>query len=115
MNYAEFKDRRSYERFAVPIPLSYDDADFTAATATKTNDISVEGLSLVTDKSLIPGTGLDICLQMIDNGERILLKGRVIWSRIVESGRYRAGVKIELPKLKPIALVLRTIKSRRKY
>lgn len=115
MNYERPQERRSYERFAVPIPVFYEDANFTARTDAKTNDISVEGLSLSTDKSLIPGTVLDICLQMIDNGEKILLKGRVIWSRIVEFGRYRAGVKIELSKLKPIALVLRTIKSRRKY
>jgi len=50
-----------------------------------------------------------------DNGEEILRKGKVVWSRMVNSIKYRIGIKLEEPNLKPIPIILRTIGNKRKY
>ena len=77
----------------------------------ETSDISAAGLGLITEKKLLPGIELDICLRMRDNGEEINLKGKVIWTSLSVTGKYKVGVKLEERQLKPIPLVLRVLKS----
>ena len=81
----------------------------------QTHDISAQGLGLITDKKLEPGTCLDLNLQMPDNAEKINRKAKVVWIAVLDSKTNRVGIKLEEQKLNPIALVLRTINYQRKY
>jgi len=109
-----FTEKRAFPRFPISIPLSYRDPNLCSVVNTKTYDISAMGIGLVTDKELSPDTCLQICLHMVDNGEKINIKGKVAWVAKFASDKYRVGIKLE-EKLKPIPLVLRSINFERKY
>lgn len=109
-----FTEKRIFPRFTITIPLTFfvqkSDKSFTA----QTHDISTQGVCIVANEELPSGLDLDMRIQMMDNNEKICLKGKVIWSCMIDSGKYKIGVKLEEPKLKPIPLVLRTIMAQRK-
>lgn len=114
MENSPFIKRRAYPRLPVNIPLRFSIPNSNNTFYTQTHNISSEGLSFETEKELIIGTCLDICLRMIDNNEEIYRKGKVIWSKITDSLKYMVGIKIENPQIKPTPLVLRTISAQRK-
>jgi hypothetical protein len=108
-------NRRAYPRFRIALSTCCSEADSNPIIEAQTHDISTEGISIIADKQLSPGTWLDIYIKIIDNGEEIHKKGIVVWSSKNDSGRYRIGVKIEGEKLNPIPIVLRTVKAKNKY
>jgi hypothetical protein len=114
MENSPFVERRTYPRLPVNIPLRFSIPNSNSTFYTQTNNISAEGLSFETEKELVIGTCLDICLRMIDNNEEIYRKGKVIWSKMLDVFKYRIGIKIEKPQIKPIPLVLRTVSAQRK-
>ncbi len=110
-----FIEKRAYPRFPIGIPLSYPDTSLNDTIHTQTYDISTEGLSIIIDKELPVGSSLDICLHMPDTQEEIYRKGKVVWLKTVNPKKYRIGIKLEKPYLKPITLVLRIIQAKRHY
>jgi len=115
MENSEFIEKRAFPRFPVNIQLRYLDAGLDKIIRTQTFDISAQGLCMIADKELPPGFSLDIFLQMIDDGEKIYRKGKVVWANVIGSEKYRVGIKLEEPRLEPIPLVLRTIMSQKGY
>ena len=115
MNYNGFQEKRVDVRFDVPIQVTYLDPDNDYVVQAQAKNISAKGLGLVTNKALIPGTILEVCLQMADNQEKIRRRCKVVWSNSLETGSIRLGVELEEPKLKPVPLVLRTIMTQRRY
>jgi hypothetical protein len=114
MDNLSFVEKRIFPRFQISIPLNCLDLNSNIAINTQTCDISAEGLCTIIDKEISPGASLDICLNMPDNGEQICKRGRIIWSKRINSD-YRVGIKLEAPKLNTIMLVLRIINYRIKY
>ena len=108
-------EKRAFPRFPVNIPLNYTENNSQKTGSAQTHDISALGLCIITREKLAAGQRLDICLWMTDNGEQINRRGKVIWSDSFDYYKYKSGVQLEEPKLKPIELVLRTIKTQRKY
>lgn len=106
-------ERRQSIRFPVTIPISYFAADSENSVYIKTRDISEEGLCLVAHKPLPVGAYLDIYIQLIDTGEKIYKRGRIVWLSSVDPDKYRVGIKLEPPKIKPIPIALRTIRTLR--
>ncbi|MBU1871122.1 PilZ domain-containing protein [Patescibacteria group bacterium] len=107
------KERRLFTRFPVRILLKYFNLNLPGEpNLQRTNDISAQGICLVTDEELKVDTQLDIWLQMPDNGEQIYIKGRVIWTSMVKPNKYRVGVNLENTELNPILLALKTINVR---
>jgi len=115
MQNAPFIEKRAFPRFAVAIPLSYTGANSNKPIQVQTHDISAQGLCIVTDEFLPQGEYLDICLQMVDNGEQIYRRGKIIWLSATDTNKCKIGIKLEEPKIKSISIVLRTIKSQRNY
>jgi len=111
MQNAEFEEKRAHTRFAAHIPVEYCQENSDTRVISVTNNISVEGICLVTNKPVPAGGTLEIYLKMSDNGEKICTKGKVVWSVQVKADNYQIGIKLEESKLKPIPLVLRTIKT----
>jgi len=115
MENSAFIEKRAFHRFPVNIPLNYFLSDSERMVRAQTYDISEQGLGVVTNEELPVGYCVDIRLQMIDNGEQIYRRGRVVWTKTINFNKYRAGIKLEQPGLKPIQIVLRTIKALRDY
>jgi hypothetical protein len=107
-------DKRSTPRFQVSIPVRQIQHDNTMVNS-HTFDISANGMGLVMDGELPLGQSLDIDMWMPDTGETIRVRGKAIWMTVAGPGRYRAGILIENDHLKPIPLVLRTIRLRSHY
>jgi hypothetical protein len=109
-----FIEKRSSPRFQINIPLICSEPDLRKEFHALTRDISAQGLCAVLDRDLLPDTFLDINIQMLDNDEQIYRRGRVVWSKRINSN-YKIGIKLEEPKLNSTMLVLRTINYRIKY
>ena len=109
-----FIEKRSSPRFQINIPLICSESDSSREFHAFTRHISAQGLCAVSEQDLLPETCLDIRMQMPDNDERIYRKGRVVWSKKINSN-YKIGIKLEEPKLNSTLLVLRTINYRIKY
>lgn len=75
----------------------------------QTEDLSVKGIGLVTEKELLPKTLLEIWLPIIDKGEVFYTKGNVAWSRQCEPNKYRVGIELEKPEAMGILQVIRAI------
>ncbi len=110
-----FKEKRAFARFPVKIFLRYFNLNLPGETHAQTKDISAKGLCLVIREALAVDTPLDIWLQMPDNGEQIYIKGKVIWSNMIEPDRYRVGISLENTELNPILLALKAIQVRIKH
>jgi hypothetical protein len=115
MQSTSFNEKRTHPRYPITIPLNYFEPTQEKNDHAATHDISQEGMCLVIDKNLFPGASLDIFIQMLDNGEKIYRKGRVVWSQIMQTGKYHGGIKLEEQELKPVPLILRTIMAQRHY
>jgi len=107
-----FKERRAFARFPVKIFLRYFNLKLPGEIHAQTKDISAKGICLEIKEALAAETPLDIWLQMPDNGEQIYIKGKVIWSNMIESDRYRVGISLENTELNPILLALKAIQVR---
>jgi len=110
-----FTEKRTYPRFNVSIPLSCFDLNSDKKINAQSHDISTEGLGIIVVKPIPVGAELDICIHMLDNGEKIYRKGKVVWSNEIDSGSYRIGIRLEEQKLDPVPLVLRTIMAQKDY
>jgi hypothetical protein len=110
-----FKERRVFARFPVKILLRYFNLNSLGEAHAQTQDISAKGICLVTREALAEDTPLDIWLQMPDNGEQIYIKGKVVWSNMIEPDKYRVGVNLENTELNPISLALKAIQVRIKH
>jgi len=110
--------------------LRYSNLNSLGEAHAQTQDISAKGLCLVTEEALAADTPLDIWLQMPNNGEQIYIKGKVVWSNMIEpdkpvrqwfgfpysqSHKYRVGVNLENTELNPILLALKAIQVRIKH
>lgn len=115
MHKPDFRERRSFPRFPISMSLAYSKLNSDKRASAHTHDISAQGSGIITDEELPTGSSLDICLTMLDDGARIYKRGTVVWSCQLDFNKYRAGVQLEKPCLKPIPLVLRTIRAQRKY
>ena len=110
-----FIEKRSAPRFPVTIPLTYCYADSGDKFSAQTQDIGSGGMGAVTDREVLAGDYLNVCLHMADNGEEIHRRGRVVWVNKLSQDKYRVGLEFEGKNLKPISIVLRTIISQQNY
>lgn len=110
----EFVEKRLSPRFPVKIPLLYSQSQ-DEKVGGQTCDISSTGLCIISSRQLPRGAGVEVVLRIPDNGEEIFTKGTVVYSKGLEGGLFRTGVKLEDKPLRPVPLVLRTINSRLQY
>jgi hypothetical protein len=113
-----FLERRTFPRFTIALPLTCSEFDFNKKIEAKTLNISAVGLCIITDieagLAVIPGDYLDVYLQVTNNGEWIYRKGKVVWSEPVLYSKYKFGIQLEEPKIKPISIILKILKSKSK-
>jgi Tfp pilus assembly protein PilZ len=114
MENTENKERRAHPRFGISIPALYCSVDSTELSRGYTHDISVGGICLVGNSCFPHGTCVDVILEMMDTNERIYNKGKIVWYQEVDNANVFLGIKLD-GFLKPIPLVLRSIKILRQY
>ena len=108
-------DRRKFVRFPVSIILKCQGAAACAKSASRTHDISIKGVGIVTSEQFELGSCVNMFLTMPDNGEEIQATGKVIWEdrNGKDTSKFRLGIFLEEANLKPIPLVLRTMQAGR--
>lgn len=115
MNCHAFIERRLCPRFPVTLCVNCFDIHSERKVDGKTQDISAQGLRLLSDKPLLSGYHLEIFIKMSDNGEKIYRKGKVVWSSIGDQKKYHVGVFLDEKSLNPVPIVLRTIMAEKNY
>ncbi|MFH1247547.1 MAG: PilZ domain-containing protein [Candidatus Omnitrophota bacterium] len=102
MKQEESKDRRIFSRLPARFTLKYLDANSSQEGQGLAQDISVKGVGFDTSALLLPHTALEMWLEVPDTSQKIYTRGEVVWSRMVEPGRYRSGVNLERADFKDI-------------
>lgn len=94
MEEINFEDRRLFLRFNIDLPLRYFNISLNKKGRASTRNISANGIGIITDEELPAHSLLDIWLDAPDTGEVLNTKGEVVWSRLLEPGKYLVGVKL---------------------
>lgn len=108
----KMEDRRIFERFRAHFPLRFLSVGENRECRAVTQDISAKGVGFVTNEELIPHAPLEMWLEVPDKGEPIYARGEVVWSKMVEPTRFRAGVELEKADFMGISRVLRTMREK---
>lgn len=108
-------DKRHAPRFQVAVPIKNIISQSVLQVNAYTTDISSSGIGVMLDKQIALNEELEICLKMADNGEEIVVRGRTQWLQVVGQNKFRAGIVLVNSSLKPIPLVLRSIRSHFRY
>jgi len=107
-------EKRAFPRFSAHLPLLYSLRGNGRDIPTETHDISAEGLCIYMQNRQEAGTPVGLQIQI--NGEKeISRQGRVVWSALDETGKYKTGIKLDNPALKPVNLILTAIKTEKNY
>ncbi|HOW43289.1 MAG TPA: PilZ domain-containing protein [Candidatus Omnitrophota bacterium] len=108
-------DKRRAPRFQVTIFTKQKDLATGQELSAHTFDISATGIGLMTDTEIPLGHPIELSLCMPDNGEEVHASGKAVWMTLAGPHKYRVGINLDTTALKPIPLVLRTIRMRTRY
>ena len=109
MQEKELKDRRIFARIPVELPLKLLDSQSNKESVVQTQDISAQGIGIVAREDLAPNTRFQMWLEIPDKGKPLYTEGEVVWSKMVEPNRYRAGINLDKPDLMGMSRILRVI------
>ena len=104
-------ERRKSPRLTAGINTSCIESQNDNKSEAVTHDISKEGVGLISEAQLNVGSNVEIYLRMMDTGEIIATRGKIVWFTHASKNKYRVGIQLEQPQLEPIPLALRTIRS----
>jgi c-di-GMP-binding flagellar brake protein YcgR len=107
-----FEDRRIFQRFSVKLPLRCLNLNSGKEFAAQTNDISANGIGLVTEENLPAESPLEMWLAIPDKCQPLYARAEVVWSNMMETNKYRVGVRLEKTDLMGLSRVLRIIDTR---
>ncbi len=102
-----FAEKRNFERVPAKVFMRLRDTQTNRWGLVQTEDLSIKGIGLVSEKELLPRTPLEIWLPIIDTGEKLYTKGSVAWSKQSGMNKYRVGVELENPESMDILQVIR--------
>ena len=106
-----FKERRRFPRFPFRITVFCTDSFSHKVHEAKAYDISSHGIRIVSDAYFVPGSRVELCIHMPDNGEQVRLGAEVVWSKIAEDNLFMTGISILNDTLKAADLALRSIQA----
>lgn len=102
------RDQRIFERFKTSFPLRFIDLKRNKEGEAEVQDVSAKGLGIILEEQLAPDTALEMWLDIPDRGEPIYTRGEVVWSKLSQLGKWRAGVVLEKADLMGMSRVLRS-------
>lgn len=106
MDKPAFLDRRRFERIPLNTPVKFFDVASNRENMGQTRDISAQGIGLLTNQQLPPGTHLEMWLEISNRGNALHINGKVVWSEEVGPNRFRAGISLDKPQFLGMGLVL---------
>ena len=86
-------DRRIFERFEVDFPVEIKQPIAQAKGKSWCCDVSASGIGMFTEEALIPGTNLELSLDIPDGHSPFQSSARVVWSRQVQEDRWHSGLE----------------------
>ena len=107
MEREEFRDKRFFERIPADVSVRFHDRYSNAWGLAKTQDLSAQGVGLVTDKKILLNSPLEIWLPMIERGESFYTRGDVVWSQPLGENQYRVGINLREPEFSGISEVIK--------
>lgn len=108
----DFQERRKFRRFVISIPSTYFKFELNQSNEAQTQDLSCTGIGFVSSEELPINSRINIWIKPPDDEKQILARGAVIWSNKLEFNKYRTGIALDNPGIKPLPIVLRTIQAR---
>ncbi len=103
------RDRRTFERIPVSIPLTLINLDSDKVVEqARTCDISAKGVGILSRKYLSSGDRLELWLKMPDRREPFYTRGSVVWTRLQPTGEYRTGVSLERAEFMGMSRIFRS-------
>ena len=91
-------ERRHFIRLGMRLSTSYKIAGSQRAGSALTTDVSPEGVRVLTEHVLEPGTKLEVTLTLPDRKELLNFEGEVVWSELVADkasygGAHHVGIR----------------------
>ena len=65
----------------------------------------------MTEEELQRYTPLEMQLQIPDKDELLYVRGKVVWSKMIEANKYRTGIKLEKMDLVDLMELLRVLRA----
>ena len=109
MEEEKFQDRRVFDRFVAKFPVKFINLRENKESEASIDDVSAKGLSITANEALHPRTALEMWLEIPDKGEPLYTRGEVVWSRRLDSDKFRVGINLEKADLMGLSRVLRSI------
>jgi len=109
MEEEKFQDRRIFDRFIAKFPVKFINLRENKESEASIDDVSAKGICITANEQLHPRTALEMWLEIPDKGEPLYTRGEVVWSRRVESDKFKVGVNLEKADLMGLSRVLRAI------
>jgi len=109
MEEEKFQDRRIFDRFTAKFPVKFINLRENKESEASIDDVSAKGIGITSNEQLSPRTALEMWLEIPDKGEPLYTRGEVVWSRRVESDKFKVGVNLEKADLMGLSRVLRAI------
>ena len=103
------EDKRVFSRFVANLAIKLLDLNSNRESEAFTQDISAKGIGILTEEALKPHTPLEMWINVPDAGQPLYSRGEVVWSKMAEANKYRAGVTLEKADLMGMSRILRTI------
>ena len=111
MQNTEFEDRRITQRIPTNFPLRFLTAHSNKEGLAQIQDVSANGIGLLTEEELQRYTTLEMQLQIPDKDELLYIRGEVVWSDMIEANKYRIGIKLEKMDLVDLMELLRVLRT----
>lgn len=103
-----FDDRRTFERFKLEFHLSCSQGNSPEKFHLHAQDISAEGMGVISNKKLFPGVLVNMSLQIPGLSKEFPAQGRVVWSRQLKNG-FMTGIALERTRFMEISTILRCL------
>jgi hypothetical protein len=100
-------ERRVFERVANKISLKFLNPQSKKYGFVETRDVSPRGVGIQADNELPPRTPVEMWLTTPKGGKTYYTKGEVVWSKMVESKKFRIGINLEKLDLKGMSPFLK--------
>jgi hypothetical protein len=100
------EDRRTFQRFAVDLPLLYARDGQDRPMQIETRDVSAQGIGVTLDRQLPVGTPLHVTLCLPSCKEEYPADGTIVWTKDYGTS-IRAGIRLDRAELMEVSTILR--------
>ena len=105
------REQRMFSRFRVNFSARFRNLNVGRRRFSTCADIGAGGVSMNTNEELELKTPLEVWIDIADGFDPVNLKGRVAWSKKIDSENCRTGVVFDCPRLIAFSRVMKTLRK----